>query len=171
MPLSMHRISIPVFKQSLSALSSVLKKAETYCSENNIDTKDLLQKRLAPDMFTLTQQIQRATFHAAQAAAKLAGIDNPEFEDKETSFSDLQQRINYTIEILNQFDAKQFEGSENRPLEVQTRVGIISFIGQDFLLHFAIPQFLFHVTTAYGIIRNAGVEVGKRDFIGNSDDR
>ena len=102
---------------------------------------------------------------------KLAGIDNPEFEDEETSFSDLQQRIKYTIEILNQFDAKQLEGSENRPLEVQTRVGIISFIGQDFLLHFAIPQFLFHVTTAYGIIRNAGVEVGKRDFIGNSDDR
>jgi hypothetical protein len=160
-----------MFKQTLAALSSVLQKAEAFCAESDLDPKEFLERRLAPDMFTLTQQIQRLTFHSAQAAAKLSGTETPEFDDAEITFDDLQYRIQKTVDFFNSLSPEQFEGSESKELEIQVRVGPLQFIGEDFLFHFAIPQFLFHSTTAYDIIRNAGVEVGKRDFLGDAANR
>jgi len=171
MPLSMHRVSIPLFKQTLASLSAVLEKAEAHCADNAINVGEFLERRLAPDMFTFTQQVQRATFHSAQAAAKLCDIDIPEFEDDEKSFADLQKRITYTVEFFNFLKPEQFDGSEDREMEIQIRVGTLNFIGQDFLMHFAIPQFMFHTTTAYDIIRNAGVEIGKKEFLGSAENR
>ena len=167
MSLSMHQISVPLFKQSLSALVAVLKKAEAHCADNGLDPRDFLTKRLAADMFTLTQQVQRATFHSCQAGAKLAGVETPAFDDDESSFDDLQGRIRKTVDFLNSLEAEKFEESEDRQVEIQTRIALLKLSGLDFLLHFAIPQFLFHTTTAYDIIRNANIEVGKRDFLGD----
>ena len=168
MPLSMHRISVPLFKQLLAALAAVLEKAEAHCADNGLDPKDILTKRLAPDMFTLIQQVQRETFHSAQAGAKLADVEIPAFDNDESNFDDLQERIRKTIGFLNTLEPDDFEGSEDKELEIQTRVALRKFSGQDFLLHFAIPQFLFHTTTAYDIIRNADIEIGKQDFLGNA---
>lgn len=171
MALTMHRASIPMFKQTLGSLSFILKKAEAFCSDGDLELKDFLQRRLAPDMFNLTQQVQRATFHAAQAAAKLCRIDIPDFKDGEESFADLESRIQFTVDFLNACTPEQFDGSESRELEIQTRLALLQFVGEDFLFHFAIPQFLFHITTAYDILRNAGVEIGKRDYIGDAANR
>ena len=171
MAITMHRASVPMFKQTLASLSSVLEKAEAFCGDGGLDKGEFLQRRLAPDMFTLAEQIQRATFHSAQAVAKLTGTDIPEYDDQEKTFDDLQARIKTTVKFLNSFTPEQFEGSETREMKIQTRMALLPFIGEDFLFHFGIPQFLFHCTTAYDIIRNAGVEVGKRDFIGNADNR
>ena len=171
MPISMHRASLPMFKQSLAALSAVFYKAQSYCADNNLNPEHFLERRLAPDMFTLTQQVQRATFHSAQAAAKLTQNDIPDFDDNQNSFADIQARIQYTVDFLNSLSPEQFGGSEDLEFEIQTRLKLLRFIGQDFLFHFAIPQFLFHITTAYDIIRNAGVEVTKRDFLGDAANR
>lgn len=165
--LSIYQISVPVFEQLLVALLENLKKAEYYCSDNNVDSQNFLQSRLAPDMMNLIQQVQRATHHAIQAAAKLTNTEAPNLDDKESSFSDLRRRINSTIDYLQSFEPHQFENSEELEMDIQTRLGILRFKGQAFLIEFALPQFLFHVTTAYDIIRNAGVNVGKRDFLGN----
>ena len=163
----MHQISVPLFNQSLSALAAVLQKAEVHCADNALDPTDFLTKRLAADMYTLTQQVQRATFHSCQAGAKLTRIETPAFDDDENSFDDLQGRIQKTLDFLNTLEADQFEGSDDRKVEIQTRIALLKLSGLDFLLHFAIPQFLFHTTTAYDIIRNANIEVGKRDFLGD----
>ncbi len=171
MSLTMHRACVPMFKQTLAALSSMLHKAESFCADEGLDPEEFLQRRLAPDMFTLAQQIQRATFHTAQAVTKLCGLEAPDYGDSETTFDELQTRIQQAIDFLATFTPEQFDGSENRELEIQTRVALLPFIGGDFLFHFGIPQFLFHCTTAYDIIRNAGVEVGKRDFLGSADNR
>ncbi len=171
MALTMHRASVPMFKQTLASLSSVLEKARAFCAKNNLDPEKFLEGRLAPDMFTLTQQVQRATFHSAQAAAKLSGTKTPDFDDSEKTFDDIQNRIQKTVEFLNSLFPAQFDGSESKELEIQIRVGPLQFIGEDFLFHFAIPQFLFHTTTAYDIIRQAGVDVTKRDFLGDAANR
>jgi len=171
MALTMHRASIPMFKQTLASLAHILDQAEAFCQDKNLDVAEFLERRLAPDMFTLTQQVQRATFHAAQAGAKLSGTETPEYDDSEKNFDDLRARIQKTIDFFNTLTAEQFEGSESKELEIMIRVGPVQFIGEDFLFHFAIPQFLFHTTTAYDIIRSAGVEIGKRDYLGNAENR
>ncbi len=171
MPISMHRASVPVFRQSLAALSAVLDKAEAHCKNADGDPAELLASRLAPDMFTLTEQVQRATFHASQCAALLGGVEIPSFDNDEASFDDLRARIASTIEYVSSFTPDRFEGSEERIHEIPTRIALLELAGQDFLFHFALPQFLFHVTTAYDIVRHAGVEIGKRDYLGTASDR
>ena len=171
MPISMHQASIPVFRQSLAALSAVLDKAEAHCKATDLDPDGLLAARLAPDMFTLTEQVQRATFHASQCAAQLGATETPSFDDGEKSFDDLRGRIANTIEFVSSFTPERLEGSEERIHQIPTRVAVLELAGQDFLLHFALPQFLFHVTTAYDIVRHAGVEIGKRDYLGSAEDR
>ena len=171
MSLSMHQTSIPIFRQSLAALSAVLDKAEAYCKDADQDPAALLAARLAPDMFTLTEQVQRATFHASQCAAQLGQAETPSFDDDETSFDDLRGRIANTIDYVSSFTPDRFEGSETRIHKIPTRVAVLELAGQDILLHFALPQFLFHVTTAYDIVRHAGAEIGKRDYLGSADDR
>ena len=167
MPLSMHQVSVPVFQQFLGSLSAVLDKAEAHCSASGSDPTDLLNLRLAPDMFTLTQQVQRACIHASGAVARLAGIDIPEEADDEASIEDLRARIARTLEFLEGVTPAQLEASETTPVEQPTRVAVLTFpSGADLLLRFALPQFMFHVTTAYDIIRHSGAEIGKIDFMG-----
>ncbi len=171
MPISMLRASVPVFRQSLAALSAVLDKAEAHCKDADRDPAELLGLRLAPDMYTLTEQVQRATFHASQCAAQLGRAETPSFDNDEHGFDDLRARIADTLEFVSSFTPDRFEGSEERIHEIPTRIALLELAGQDFLFHFALPQFLFHVTTAYDIVRHAGVEIGKRDYLGNAGDR
>ncbi len=171
MPISMHRASVPIFRQSLAALSAVLDKAEAYCKTADMDPAELLAMRLAPDMYSLTEQVQRACFHANQCAAQLGRVETPSFDDDEASFDDLRGRIATTIEFVSSFTPDRFDGSEQRIHQIPTRIRMLELPGQDFLLHFALPQFFFHVTTAYDIVRHAGVEIGKRDYLGDASDR
>ena len=168
MPLSLHQISVPLFHQMLESLTAVLDKAEAHCAASGTDPAQLLELRLAPDMFTLTQQVQRACVHSSGAVARLAGIDIPDEADDEASFDDLRARIDRTRTFIDAVDADKVNASEDRTIEQPTRVRTLTFSGTDLLLRFAIPQFMFHVTTAYDIIRHAGVEIGTVDFMGSA---
>ena len=166
MSLTMYDASVPVFRQILTSLSDLLTKAETHAAERKIDPNALLQARLFPDMFALTRQIQIAADFAKGACARLAGVEVPKYEDTETSFADLRARLDKTVAFIDSLPKAQIVGSEVR--EVQTSAGPNSktFTGQVYLTHYALPQFFFHATTAYAILRHNGVEVGKRDFMG-----
>jgi len=167
MPLTLHQASVPVFHQLLESLRVVLDKAEAYCSATDINPADMLALRLAPDMFTLTQQVQRACIHAAGATARLAGLAVPEEGDKEASFDDLRARIDRTRAFLDSVKPDQINARDTEVIEQPTRVRTFNLPAPDLLLHFALPQFMFHVTTAYDIIRHAGVTIGKVDFMGS----
>ena len=167
MAISMYSASIPVFKQLLSALSAILNKAETYVINNEMSPETLLQASLFPDMFNLTRQVQIATDFAKGVTARLAGIDVPVYDDTETNFQELQVRIDKTLLFISSITPTQIDGSEER--EIVTRAGTPKekkFTGQNYLLHYGLPQFFFHITTAYAILRSNGVDVGKRDYMG-----
>jgi uncharacterized protein len=167
MSLSMHTASVPVFKQMLTALAGVLAKAETYAVERKIDPAALLQSRLFPDMFPLARQVQVACDFATSVSARLAGAEVPAYEVGDQTFADLQQRIAATLAFIGGLDAARFEGSDER--EVVLRPGTPkerSIGGQAYLLSYGLPQFFFHVTTAYDLLRHNGVEIGKKDFMG-----
>lgn len=164
----MYTASIPVFKQMLGSLKALLSKAEAHATAKNIDPQVFLQGRLAPDMFPFVRQIQIAGDFAKGTAARLAGVAVPDFQDTETTFADLHARLDKTVAFLDSLTPAQFEGSETR--EVILRPGTpkeMKFIGQPYLLHYGLPQFFFHVTTAYGILRHLGLEIGKPDYMGN----
>ena len=166
MSLSMYDASVPVFRQILTSLGELLTKAESHATERKIEPNALLQARLFPDMFALTRQIQIAADFAKGACARLAGAEVPKYDDSETSFADLRARLDKTIAFIDSLPKAQIVGSEAR--EVQTSAGPNSktFTGQVYLTQYALPQFFFHATTAYGILRHNGVEIGKRDFMG-----
>jgi hypothetical protein len=167
MPLSMYTASIPVFRQMLGSLDSILAKAETHIAEKKIDPNALLQARLFPDMFPLTRQVQLASDFAKGAAARLAGADVPSYEDKEQTFDELHARIGKTLAFIDSIPAERFEGSETREIVIMPGTPRErKFAGKSYLLHYALPQFYFHVTTAYAILRHNGLDVGKRDYIG-----
>ena len=167
MSLSMHAASVPVFQQMLAALGGVLAKAETFAVERKIDPAALLQARLFPDMFPLARQVQVACDFAASVSARLAGTEVPVFEGGDPTFADLQQRIAATLAFVGGLDATRFEGSEDREVLLrpgtpkERRIG-----GQAYLLAYGLPQFFFHVTTAYDLLRHSGVEIGKKDYMG-----
>jgi hypothetical protein len=163
----MYAASIPVFSQMLKALKDVLNKAEAHAAAKKIEPDALLQARLFPDMFPLFRQVQIATDFAKGASLRLGGADVPAYEDNEKSFADLQSRLDKTLALLGQLSPSQIDGSETR--EIVLRPGTPKeqrFNGQDYLLKFAVPQFFFHVTTAYAILRHNGVEIGKKDYMG-----
>ncbi len=167
MTLSMYNASIPVFQQMLKALSEVLTKAEAHAADKHFDPEVLLQARLFPDMFPLLRQVQIAADFAKSVPARLAGVEVPAYEDSEQSFADLQARLTKTLTFLAGLSAAQIDGSE--ALEVVLRPGTPKekkLSGQTYLLGYGLPQFFFHVTTAYDILRHNGVEIGKRDFMG-----
>ena len=167
MTLSMYNASIPVFQQMLKALSEVLTKAEAHAADKHFDPQVLLQARLFPDMFPLLRQVQIAADFAKSVPARLAGVEVPAYEDSEQSFADLQARLTKTLTFLAGLSAAQIDGSE--ALEVVLRPGTPKekkLSGQTYLLGYGLPQFFFHVTTAYDILRHNGVEIGKRDFMG-----
>ena len=167
MSLSMHAASVPVFQQMLGALSGVLTKAETHARERKIEPAALLQARLFPDMFPLARQVQVACDFAGSVSARLAGADIPAYEGGDATFADLQQRIAATLAFIGGLDPARFEGSGERELVLrpgtpkERRIG-----GQAYLLAYGLPQFFFHVTTAYGVLRHNGVEIGKKDYMG-----
>ncbi len=167
MSVSMHAASVPVFQQMLAALGAVLAKAEAHAAERKIDSAALLQARLFPDMFPLARQVQIACDFATSVSARLAGAEVPAYEGGDQSFAELQQRIAATLAFIGGLDAARFEGSEEREVVLrpgtpkERRIG-----GQAYLLAYGLPQFFFHVTTAYGLLRHNGVAIGKKDYMG-----
>jgi hypothetical protein len=166
MALSLYQFTVPLFVKTLGNLSTILDKGAAFAEDKKIDPKVLLAYRLAPDMFTLTSQVQNATDHAKRAVARLAGIEAPVYEDKEASFADLKARIDKTLAFLQTVKPAQMEGGDTREIKMKTGGSDRTFTGQVYLLHHALPNFFFHATTAYDILRHCGVNVGKRDFIG-----
>jgi hypothetical protein len=167
MTISMYSASVPVFRQMLGSLAAVLAKAEAHASERKFAPEALLQARLFPDMFPLPRQVQIACDFAKSVSARLAGVEPPAYEDNETTFAELQARIAKTRDFIDGLDSNAFVGSESR--EIVLRPGTPKekrFGGEDYLLAYGLPQFFFHVTTAYALLRHNGVEIGKRDFMG-----
>lgn len=165
MAISMYDASIAVFQARLKALAGVLNAAEQNAAERKIDPEVFLFARLAPDMFPLTRQVQIATDHAKGASSRLAGRDAPRFEDDELTFDDLHARIGRTTDYLATLSADDIRGSEDRNIELKLGGRQIAMPGLHYLLHFAMPNFYFHVTTAYDILRHNGVPLGKTTFI------
>jgi hypothetical protein len=161
-----YHSSKPVFAHNLKNLAALLKTAEREAKARNIDPSVLVNARLAPDMHPLIRQVQIATDHAKGCCARLAGIENPVFVDNETSFADLQERIQRTLTFLAGFKASQFTGSEDKSIVMQFPIGTVTFTGLDYLNGWALPNFFFHYSTAYNILRHNGIEIGKRDFLG-----
>jgi uncharacterized protein len=166
MPLSMYQASVPTFVQILTALSGVLDKAQAFSAAKKCDPAVLLAARLAPNMFALTQQVQIACDFAKGATARLAGADVPSWPDHEKTFAELQQRIKKTTDFVQTFKPAQIDGSEERDVKLSVGGQPVTFKGQPYLIQFVLPNFYFHATTAYAILRHNGVELGKRDFVG-----
>ena len=161
MPISMYHASIPLFIRALGNLSAILEKGAAHP-----DGAMLVEARLAPDMLTLAGQIQRASDTSKACAARLGGIDNPSFPDDETTFVQLQARIAKTLDFLRSVKPEQIDGSEGKAIAFKAGPRELKFTGESYLLTFAIPNFYFHVTTAYAILRHKGVAIGKMDYIG-----
>jgi uncharacterized protein len=169
MSLSMYQASIPGFIRGLGNLSAILTKAEAHAVARKIDPAVLVNARLAPDMYPLLRQVQIATDSVKGCAARLAGVEIPSYEDNETTFEELQGRIAKTITFLHGVSAAQIDGSEERKIMLKMRGKEVNFSGQAYLLTFVLPNFYFHLTTAYNILRHNGLEIGKPDFIGSLD--
>jgi uncharacterized protein len=166
MKISMYEASIPTFLHTLNALKAILEKGVAHAEARKYEPALLATTRLAPDMLPLTRQVQIASDAAKGAAARLTGVDPPKFEDNETSMADLIARVSKTIDYLQGFKAEQFEGSEDRTITIPTPRQSFTFQGLAYLRHWALPNFFFHVTTAYALLRHNGVEIGKGDFLG-----
>lgn len=167
MSISMYKASAPVFVQFLNGLSAVLDKTAAHAEAKKLDPSVLLNARLFPDMFPVVRQIRAATDHAINACSKLAGAEAPTFSNKEESIPELKERINKTIEFLKSLKPAQIDGTEDKTITfVFPNGNKRDFTGQGLLLNFCLPNFYFHATTAYDILRHCGVELGKRDFMG-----
>lgn len=163
---TMYEISLTPLKRALNNLSNLLKKGEAYAIAKEVDPSVLLNARLFVDMYPLTRQVQIATDMSKGAAARLAGVEIPKYEDNETSFAELQARIAKTIAFLDSIEAEQLEGSETKPVTITIRKVDLTFTGLDYVLKWVMPNVYFHVTTAYNILRHNGVALGKSDFLG-----
>jgi hypothetical protein len=167
MEISMYTASVPVFRQVLGSLAAILEKAENHADARKIDHDALLQARLFPDMFPLVRQVQLATDFAKGAAARLAGIEVPRFEDSERDFAGLQARLEKTLAFLDSVPREAVDDGAGREVTVGTGANQRQLQGLPYLLHYALPQFYFHATTAYAILRHNGLDIGKRDFTGS----
>jgi hypothetical protein len=163
---SMYQMSVPLFLKTLGNLSVILDKGAAFAASKKIEPSVLLGYRLAPDMLNLTRQVQIASDHAKRASARLAGVEAPPYEDNEASFDDLKSRIDKTIAFIKTIKPEQIDGSETREIKLKMGGTEKTLSGQTYYLHNALPNFFFHVTTAYAILRHCGVEIGKGDFIG-----
>ena len=166
MKISMYQASVPMLKRMLDNLAGVLEKAAAHAEAKKIDPAVLIASRLYPDMFALARQVQVATDTAKGCAARLAGSEIPKYEDNEATFPELLARIKKTVAFLDTFKPDQIDGTEDKSITLQLRSGDLSFTGMSYLLNFALPNFYFHVTTAYDVLRHNGVEIGKMDFLG-----
>ena len=161
-----YQCSKPVFEHNLKNLSNILKTAARDAKTRNIDPSVLLSARLAPDMHPLARQIQIASDHAKGCCARLADVEIPVFPDDESTYAELEERVRRTLGFLRSLKKTQFTGSEERKIVMKLSVGTLSFSGLDYLNGFALPNFYFHYTTAYNILRHNGVGLGKMDFLG-----
>lgn len=168
MSFSMYEASIPVFTRALTNLSNVLHKGEAHAKSLNVDADGLMQQRLIFDMFPLVKQIQIACDNAARGSARLAGVEPKPFPDNEKTLADAYERIKQTLAYVEGFKPAQIEGSESRAIHVRMRSGDVDFTGRDYLFNHVLPTLFFHCTTAYAILRVAGVQIGKRDYLGVS---
>jgi hypothetical protein len=166
MALDMHTASVPVFVRMLGNVSTWLDKAEAHAAARKFEPSVYLTARLAPDMLPLPTQIQIACDAAKFCIARLAGSEAPAFADDEKSLADLRQRAQKTIDYLKSVPAAQIVGSDAKEVSVPRRTGAITMSGEAYLKHFALPNFFFHVTTTYALLRHSGVELGKMDFLG-----
>lgn len=166
MSLTMYQASIPVFVRMLGNLSAILDKAIAYAEAKKIDPAIFVNARLAPDMYPLSRQVQIATDMVKGCAARLAGIDVPRYEDNESTFTDLQARIAKTLAFIEGVSAEQIDDSEERDILLKFGSREIRYLGQAYLVDFVLPNFYFHITVAYAILRHQGVEIGKMDFLG-----
>jgi hypothetical protein len=165
MTISMYQASVPVFGRMLNNLSAILDKGKAHAEARKIDANVLLASRLIADMFPLSRQIQIASDHAKGAVARLAGVEIPKYEDDEQTIEELQARIAKTVAFIEKFTAGEIDGNEEREIVLVMRSGERRFKGLEYLLGFAIPNFYFHAVTAYDILRQNGVEIGKLDFL------
>ncbi|WP_426701893.1 DUF1993 domain-containing protein [Rhodanobacter sp. Col0626] len=168
MTLSMYQASVPVFVRALGNLTHVLKKGAEHAKSKNVSDEVLLQTRLIPDMLPLIKQIQIACDMASRGAARLAGAEPQSFEDNETTLEQACNRIERVVEYIQSFKPEQIDGSETRSIVMKTRTGEMTLEGQAYLLGFSLPNLFFHCTTAYNILREAGADIGKTDFIGQA---
>jgi hypothetical protein len=166
MAISIYDLSVPVYTKMLPAIGHLLRKAEADAETRKIDPQVFLKARLAPDMFDLTRQVQICTDHVKGSLSRLAGVETPSWPDDEDSFAALHARLDKTLDYAKSFEPGQLEGSETRTIELKFPQGSLTFDGLDYLTGFALPNFYFHMTTAYDILRHNGVPVGKRDFFG-----
>ncbi len=165
MAISMYQASVPVFSKMLGNLEYLFDKALADAAARKYDPAVLLQARLAPDMFTFTRQVQIACDHAKGAPARLAGVEVPKYEDNEASFEQLQARVRKTRDFISGLTPAQIDGSEERAINIKAGPREFSFTGQNYLLMYALPNFYFHYTTAYAVLRHNGVPVGKTDYV------
>jgi len=167
MSVSMYTVSVPVFMQHLNGLSGVLDKAAAWAAARKVNEADLLNMRLSPDMFNLARQIRAATDHAANAAGRLSGKELLKFTNEETTLAQFKERISKTIEYLKSVKPAEIDGTEGKEIKITFPNGNTrEFTGQSLLLGNSLPNFYFHATTAYDILRQCGIEIGKRDFMG-----
>ena len=166
MSLSMYSASVPYFVRALNNLSAILKKGSAHAQENEIDPSIFVTERLFPDMLPLSSQIQIACDVSKGAAARFSGVEAPSFEDNESSFEELQERISKTIAFLSSVPAEKIDGTEEKAITFQAGSIEIDFVGATYLSMWALPNIYFHVTTAYNILRHNGVILGKLDFLG-----
>ncbi len=169
MTISMYQASVPVFIRNLTNLNAIIAKAAAHAKERKIDDSVFLGARLYPDMLPLVKQVQIATDFARGTAARLGGNEPPPVEDNEKTFAEVTARIDNALAFLRTFNAAQIDGSEERPVVRPVRGQPKTFTGINYLLQYAMPNFYFHVTTAYAILRHNGLAVGKGDFIGALD--
>lgn len=166
MTTSMYSASVPVFDRMLGNLGRWLDKAEAHAAVKKFDTSVYLGARLAPDMLTFTKQIQIACDGAKFGVSRLAGVDAPKFDDTETSFAELRERIRATAEFVKSVPAAKIDGTDDKDITIPRRDGSMTMKGEAYLKHFVLPNFYFHLTTAYALLRHNGVDLGKTDFLG-----
>ena len=165
MSISMHSASAPIFVRTLTGMLTWLDKAQAHAEARKFDTANYLTLRLAPDMLAFTRQIQICSDAAKGCMARLAGVDTPSWEDNEASFDDLRARIKKTIDFVQSVPAAKVDGSEQKDILLKMRAGEVHMTGEDYLRHYAMANFFFHASMTYALLRNAGVDIGKKDFL------
>jgi len=166
MTTQLYDLTVPAFLRGFAAMSGFLAKGEAFAEEKGIDPAELLNARLIEDMGPLTSQVQRASDAAKFTVVRIGGIENVAMPDEETSFADLQDRIAKTLAFLNAVPREAIDGKEDAPVELKTPTRTLEFTGRSYVLGFVLPNFYFHVTTAYALLRHKGVPIGKMDYLG-----
>ncbi|MDC7684797.1 DUF1993 domain-containing protein [Asticcacaulis sp. BYS171W] len=164
-PINIYSMTVPVLLNGIKNLTHILDKAEAYAAEKKIDPSVVIEARLALDMHPLRRQIQSVSDTAKGAVARLSGTENPSMPDTETTFAELKERLQKTVDFIKSVDPALFEGAETRDVVLKTPAREINFTGYSYVIGFVLPNLFFHITTAYAILRHNGVDLGKADYL------